>query len=450
MIDKPSLLDTPNLANRGTFIESPVPGDSVDTCYAWDSAIRGDYNTGYAPDWDDGKLIQETLPAAQWDAFIHDINAYNVQTTDLLISIWEELYCLIHGAQAGYDQEALTQLLSGAQTFTNKTISLSDNSLTTTASRAIISDSNGKLTASTTTSTELGYVSGVTSAIQTQLNGKEPTITGAATTIASSDLTASRALISNASGKVAASSVTSTELGYVSGVTSAIQTQLNGKEATITGAASTITSSNLTASKVLVSDANGKVTTGSVAASNIVGTEATQTLSNKTYLLGTANKVCITNSSKQMTLSTVSDTELGYLSGVTANVQTQLNTVSGRTSALTYDSFTINGGGYGLTYTCYVAKRNGIITLQAYGSHITSNIPALTTLYSSTLVPAAYRPRLNATYIGFNATGSQDLNYSIAITTEGYLILYTASGGWYTTWSSNPTIYGLTYVANTV
>lgn len=42
-------------------------------------------------------------------------------------------------------------------------------------------------------------------------------------------LTASRALQSDGSGIVSASSVTSTELGYVSGVTSAIQTQLNAK-----------------------------------------------------------------------------------------------------------------------------------------------------------------------------------------------------------------------------
>jgi hypothetical protein len=77
--------------------------------------------------------------------------------------------------------------------------------------------------------TEFGYLNGVTSAIQTQINAKEDTITGAATTITSSDLTASRALISNGSGKVAVSTVTDTELGYLSGVTSAIQTQLDTK-----------------------------------------------------------------------------------------------------------------------------------------------------------------------------------------------------------------------------
>lgn len=58
---------------------------------------------------------------------------------------------------------------------------------------------------------------------------KQATITGAATTITSNNLTASRVLVSDANGKVAASSVTSTELGYLSGVTSSIQTQLNAK-----------------------------------------------------------------------------------------------------------------------------------------------------------------------------------------------------------------------------
>jgi hypothetical protein len=78
----------------------------------------------------------------------------------------------------------------------------------------------------TISNTELSYLDGVTSAIQTQLNGKQATITGGATTIVSSNLTASRALVSDASGKVAVSAVTSTELGYLDGVTSAIQTQL--------------------------------------------------------------------------------------------------------------------------------------------------------------------------------------------------------------------------------
>ena len=71
-------------------------------------------------------------------------------------------------------------------------------------------------------------------------------ITGGASTIVTSDLTTSRALISNSNGKVAVSAVTSTELGYLDGVTSAIQTQLNGKLSTTgtAAAASKLTTSN--------------------------------------------------------------------------------------------------------------------------------------------------------------------------------------------------------------
>ena len=98
-----------------------------------------------------------------------------------------------------------------------------------TASRVLISNASGKLTTSSITTTKLGYLTDVTSNIQAQLNNKQETISGAATTITSNNLTASRALISNSSGKIADSAVTSTELGYLSGVTSSIQTQINDK-----------------------------------------------------------------------------------------------------------------------------------------------------------------------------------------------------------------------------
>lgn len=63
--------------------------------------------------------------------------------------------------------------------------------------------------------------------INTALSNKQAIITGGATTITSSNLIASRVLVSNSSGKVAVSSITSAELGYLNGVTSGIQTQIN-------------------------------------------------------------------------------------------------------------------------------------------------------------------------------------------------------------------------------
>jgi hypothetical protein len=107
----------------------------------------------------------------------------------------------------------------------------------TTGTLSVARGGTGSTTASgaltnlglTATATELNYTDGVTSAIQTQLNAKQATITGGATSITSSNLTVSRALVSDGSGKVAVSAVTSTEVGYLDGVTSAIQTQLNAK-----------------------------------------------------------------------------------------------------------------------------------------------------------------------------------------------------------------------------
>lgn len=55
------------------------------------------------------------------------------------------------------------------------------------------------------------------------------TFNGAVSTIKDSNLTVNRALISDGNGKVAVSAVTSTELGYLDGVTSNVQTQLNAK-----------------------------------------------------------------------------------------------------------------------------------------------------------------------------------------------------------------------------
>ena len=62
-----------------------------------------------------------------------------------------------------------------------------------------------------------------------KLEAKQDKITGAATTITDDNLTTSHALVSDANGKVAVSTVTSTELGYLDGVTSNVQTQLDKK-----------------------------------------------------------------------------------------------------------------------------------------------------------------------------------------------------------------------------
>ena len=138
-----------------------------------------------------------------------------------------------------------------------------------TSQRVVISDSNGKVAASNTTSTELDFLRGLSSNVQEQLNSKPGVITGAATTIVIANLTPSRAVLSNSLGKVDVSNVTASELEYVSGVTGSLQPQLNSKQATVTGAATSVVSSNLTSSKALVSDALGKIAASTTASSSL-------------------------------------------------------------------------------------------------------------------------------------------------------------------------------------
>jgi hypothetical protein len=154
-----------------------------------------------------------------------------------------------------------------------------------TASRALVSSGSGKIEVSAVTATEVGYLDGVTSAIQTQLDAKQATITGAATSIDDADLTASRALASDGSGKVAVSAVTSTELGYLDGVTSAIQTQLDAKSSTANAEA-------LAAGIASVGVADGAITTAKLAADAVTGAKiADDAINSEHYTDGSIDRV---------------------------------------------------------------------------------------------------------------------------------------------------------------
>jgi hypothetical protein len=125
-----------------------------------------------------------------------------------------------------------------------------------TASRAVVTNGSGFLATSAATSTEVGYLSGVTSNIQVQLDSKLSGATGAISTVVSLDLTPSRVVVSDPAGKIAITGVTTTEVGYVAGVTSAIQTQLDSRVVVVGG--------TLNVKKIDIGDWNMNTTTSVV------------------------------------------------------------------------------------------------------------------------------------------------------------------------------------------
>ncbi len=281
--------------------------------------------------------------------YVSSLAASNVIVTDSnkqLVSsnVTHATLAFLNGVTSSIQGQLDTKMDVGGSVATIVANSITVSNLLTmpgqVASRALVTDAAKNLVTSAVTATELGYLSGVTSAVQTQLNAKQANVTGAATTIVASDLTASRALASDGSGKVAVSSTTSAELGYLSGVTSAVQTQLNAKQANVTGAATTIVSSDLTASRALTSDGSGKVAVSNVTATELGylsgvtsaiqtqlgGKQATVTGAAATVVAAnlTAARVVVSDANGQLGNSLVTTTTLGYLDA-TSSVQGQLN-----------------------------------------------------------------------------------------------------------------------------
>lgn len=202
---------------------------------------------------------------------------------------------------------------------TNTTYTLSSFGITATAAEL------NKLDGVTVTSTEINYLDGVTSAIQTQLNGKAASshthpvsqVTG---------LTASRALVSDSDGHPAVSTITSTELGYLDGVTSAIQTQLNNKASTnhthsyLPLSGGTLTGTVTSRSLAAATDSTYDIGTSSVRYRNIYADTFTGNLSGNATTATTA------------TSATTATTATNANQWTTARTLTLIGDVSGSTS----------------------------------------------------------------------------------------------------------------------
>ena len=219
------------------------------------------------------------------------------------------------------------------------------------ANRALISDASGKIiTSSTVTSTELSYIAGVTSSVQTQLDAKEGTVTkGDITEDTSSVLT-----ITGGTNSIIGSGVTievaeadASTSGYL---TSSDWNTFNGKLGTsLTDAYVFVgNGSNIAAGVAISGDitlandgtvaiASGVIVDADVNASaaitrtklatgtayRILANNASGVISENAAI--TASRAVVSDSNGQLTASSVTTTELGYVSGLTSALQTQLD-----------------------------------------------------------------------------------------------------------------------------
>jgi hypothetical protein len=145
-----------------------------------------------------------------------------------------------------------------------------------TASKVAVSDASGNLTASSVSTTTLGYLD-ATSSVQTQINTKSPSASPTFTGTIGTPLTASKVLTTDSSSNLAASTVSTTTLGYLD-ATSSIQTQLNAKAPSASPTFSGTIGTPLTASKALQTDASGNLQASSVSTTTLGYLDATSSV----------------------------------------------------------------------------------------------------------------------------------------------------------------------------
>ena len=266
--------------------------------------------------------------------------------------------------------------VSTAQTLTNKTLTLPNinEAVQLTATATELNTLDG-ITASTSelnvldgitaNTSELNILDGVT-ATYDELNILDGLTASTAELNTLDGITASTSELNILDGVTASASelnildgatLSTTELNYVDGVTSAIQTQLDGKSAT----GHTHSASDVTDFTEAAQDAIG----------NSVGTGLSYNDS--------TGAISVDTTTIQARVADVSDTEIGYLDGVTSAIQTQLDGKSptaGNTSLVTLGTVTtgtwsantiaLNKGGTGATTQAGAA--NAILPSQSSNS----------------------------------------------------------------------------------
>lgn len=302
-----------------------------------------------------------------------------------------------------------------------------------TANKAVATDSNGLPTASTTTSTELGYVAGVTSSIQTQLNGKltttladtnifigngsnvatAQTLSGDATLADTGALTL--ATVNSNIGTFAISTVTVNAKGLVTAASAASTT---GSGSVVLATSPTLVTPVLgTPTSVTLTNGTGLPLTTGVTGTLPIGnggTNSNATLSNGFLIVSSGGKLVEANGS-----------DFSMDNGKITNLKDP--TSAQDAASKSYVDMAING----LTWKSPVAAATATALPSYSYSNGSSGVGAtLTSTDGSfpTLVIDGYTPVLNDRILVKNETGTPDAAYN------GIYVLTTTDNGNTTEW----------------
>jgi hypothetical protein len=297
-----------------------------------------------------------------------------------------------------------------------------------TVSRLVTSSAAGVLTVSTTTAAEADYLSGVTSAIQTQINGKEPTIiigtsaqywrgdksfqtldTLAVPENTNLYFTTSRArgtisatspiFYDSGTGVVSSQAASGTQAGYLS---SADWSTFNGKQAA--GSYITALTSDVSAS----GPGSVAATVNSVGGSSAANVNAATLLANAATNLNTVSTIVFRDASGNFSAGTITANLTGNASGTAANITGIAAIANGGTalSSIPTNGQFLIGNGTGYTLAAITGTANQITVTPGGGSSTLSLPQDVATTSAPTFYEVKYKDTGNAFYTSLRGSSS--------------------------------------------